>query len=84
MDAAKGVETMLTEAQIRPITGPLEPSQILAIIKTGAREEHVREAVVWLNTEGELSAARARNISPVARQIVDILSADAPPEPDEL
>jgi hypothetical protein len=72
----------LTAARVHAVAGTLADAQVAAILKTGASEADLLEALTWFETAGELGRELHRSLAGKVAAIVDILSVDVP-EPDE-
>lgn len=66
---------------VRTILGPLDDAVVARIARTGATEEHLREAV-WRVTSSEETPSLESRGSPIVRELVFLLERIAADEAD--
>ncbi|MEE4239166.1 MAG: hypothetical protein V2I51_20795 [Anderseniella sp.] len=65
--------TQLTAGAVRRITGPMDEARILEIIKTGASEAELVEALEWLHADDAIAKQVKHQPSARVSELRDIL-----------
>jgi hypothetical protein len=71
----------VTAADLRRVLGAIDDDKTMVILKLAPTPADLEEAAVWAAGDGDVLAKGGRPLTPVARQIVDILATDADEEP---